>query len=80
MKPYLIVNGGPIVMVQGENEFGSFFSQREDIKLEDHKKYSSSVFDQLKEIGFKGMEFLPQMETGYLKEVLCWRFTNGKWR
>lgn len=57
VKPYLIVNGGPIIMVQGENEFGSFVVQREDIKLEDHKKYSSSVFDQLKEVGFKDMEF-----------------------
>lgn len=57
VKPYLIVNGGPIVMVQGENEFGSFVAQREDIKVEDHKKYSSSVFDQLKQVGFKGMEF-----------------------
>ncbi|AOW08575.1 glycoside hydrolase family 35 protein [Flavobacterium gilvum] len=52
VKNLLITNGGPIIMVQGENEFGSFVSQRKDISNEDHKKYSSAVFQQLKDLGF----------------------------
>jgi len=52
VKPLLVSNGGPIVMVQGENEFGSYVAQRKDISLEDHKKYSAAVFQQLKDIGF----------------------------
>lgn len=52
VKNLLMSNGGPIVMVQGENEFGSYVSQRKDIALEDHKKYSAAVFQQLKDIGF----------------------------
>lgn len=52
VKDLLITNGGPIIMVQGENEFGSYVSQRKDISLEDHKKYSAAVFKQLKDVGF----------------------------
>jgi len=52
VKPLLVSNGGPIVMVQGENEFGSYVAQRKDISLEDHKKYSAAVFQQLKDVGF----------------------------
>ncbi len=52
VKNLLVTNGGPIVMVQGENEFGSYVAQRKDISLEDHKKYSAAVFQQLKDVGF----------------------------
>ncbi|WP_457269451.1 glycoside hydrolase family 35 protein [Pedobacter sp. UYEF25] len=52
IKNLLVTNGGPIVMVQGENEFGSYVAQRKDIPLEDHKKYSAAVFQQLKDVGF----------------------------
>lgn len=52
VKDLLISNGGPIVMVQGENEFGSYVSQRKDISLESHKKYSAAVFKQLQDVGF----------------------------
>ncbi|MBS7256068.1 glycoside hydrolase family 35 protein [Flavobacterium branchiicola] len=48
-----ITKGGPIIMVQGENEFGSYVSQRKDIPLEEHKKYSAAVFQQLKDVGFE---------------------------
>ncbi len=48
-----ITKGGPIIMVQGENEFGSYVAQRKDIPLDEHKKYSSAVFQQLKDIGFE---------------------------
>jgi beta-galactosidase len=52
VKNLLVNNGGPIIMVQGENEFGSYVSQRKDISLEEHKKYSAAVFQQLKDVGF----------------------------
>ncbi len=52
VKNLLVTNGGPVVMVQGENEFGSYVSQRKDISLEEHKKYSAAVFQQLKDVGF----------------------------
>lgn len=52
VKNLLVSNGGPIIMVQGENEFGSYVAQRKDIPLEEHKKYSAAVFQQLKDVGF----------------------------
>lgn len=52
VKKLLVSNGGPIIMVQGENEFGSYVAQRKDIALAEHKKYSAAVFQQLKDVGF----------------------------
>lgn len=52
LKNLLVTSGGPILMVQGENEFGSYVAQRKDIPLADHKKYSTAVFKQLKDVGF----------------------------
>ena len=57
VKPLLLKNGGPIIMVQGENEFGSYVAQRKDISLQDHKKYSAAVFQQLKDVGFNDVTF-----------------------
>ncbi|PIF33619.1 beta-galactosidase [Flavobacterium sp. 9] len=53
VKDLQITKGGPIIMVQGENEFGSYVAQRKDIPLDEHKKYSAAVFQQLKDIGFE---------------------------
>lgn len=47
-----ITQGGPIIMVQGENEFGSYVSQRKDITLEEHRAYNAKIIKQLKEVGF----------------------------
>ncbi|BEG97944.1 beta-galactosidase [Bacteroides sedimenti] len=47
-----ITNGGPIIMVQAENEFGSYVAQRPDIPLETHKKYSAAIRQQLIDAGF----------------------------
>jgi len=47
-----ITKGGPIVMVQAENEFGSYVSQREDIPLEEHRRYNAKIVQQLKDAGF----------------------------
>lgn len=45
--------GGPIVMVQCENEFGSYVSQRKDIPLEEHRRYNAKIKQQLADAGFE---------------------------
>lgn len=45
-------NGGPIVMVQCENEFGSYVVQRKDISLEEHRAYNAKIKQQLADAGF----------------------------
>ncbi len=47
-----ITKGGPIVMVQVENEFGSYVAQRKDIPLEVHKSYSAKIRQMLLDAGF----------------------------
>ena len=47
-----ITKGGPIVMVQAENEFGSYVSQRKDIPLEEHRRYNAKIVQQLQDAGF----------------------------
>ncbi|AZA81866.1 beta-galactosidase [Chryseobacterium lactis] len=49
--PLEINNGGPVIMVQAENEFGSYVSQRPDIPLEQHRKYSHKIKDLLVKSG-----------------------------
>jgi beta-galactosidase len=39
-------------MVQSENEFGSYVSQRKDIPLEEHRRYNAKIVQQLKTAGF----------------------------
>ncbi|WP_294957416.1 beta-galactosidase family protein [uncultured Flavobacterium sp.] len=52
VKGFFANQGGPIIMVQAENEFGSYVSQRTDIKAEDHKAYKTAIYNILKETGF----------------------------
>ncbi|SMO33908.1 beta-galactosidase [Solitalea koreensis] len=52
VKNLQITKGGPLIMVQAENEFGSYVIQRKDIPLEEHKAYSSAIKKQLLEAGF----------------------------
>ncbi|MEO8769577.1 MAG: beta-galactosidase [Ferruginibacter sp.] len=47
VKDLQITNGGPVIMIQAENEFGSYVAQRKDISIEDHKKYSAAIKEQL---------------------------------
>lgn len=42
-----VTRGGPIIMMQAENEFGSYVAQRKDITLEAHRAYSHAIKDQL---------------------------------
>lgn len=52
VSDYQITKGGQIVMVQAENEFGSYVEQRPDVSLEMHRKYSGAIKDMLIEAGF----------------------------
>lgn len=46
-----ITRGGPVVMIQAENEFGSYVAQRKDIPLAEHKAYSLAVKNMLLRAG-----------------------------
>ncbi len=52
VKNLQITHGGPVIMVQAENEFGSYVAQRKDISLKDHKAYSAAIKQQLIDAGF----------------------------
>lgn len=51
ITPMQITNGGPVIMVQAENEFGSYVAQRKDIPLEEHRKYSHKIKEMLLKSG-----------------------------
>src|SRR5665213_229286 len=52
VKDLQITHGGPIIMVQVENEFGSYAAQRQDVPLEAHKKYITAIKQELIDAGF----------------------------
>lgn len=52
-----VSHGGNIIMVQAENEFGSYVSQRNDISKEDHLVYRTKIYTMLQEVGFDGPFF-----------------------
>ncbi|WP_281310357.1 beta-galactosidase [Flavobacterium flavigenum] len=53
VKGYFSNQGGPIIMVQVENEFGSYVSQRTDITSADHTAYKTAIYNTLKQTGFQ---------------------------
>lgn len=53
VKDLQITKGGPIIMVQAENEFGSYVAQRKDIPLKQHKAYTAAIKKQLRDVGFE---------------------------
>jgi beta-galactosidase len=57
VKNYLVSKGGPIVMVQVENEFGSYVSQRKDIPMAEHRKYNEAIQQLLIGSGLSGPYF-----------------------
>ncbi|HEX7846766.1 MAG TPA: beta-galactosidase [Chitinophagaceae bacterium] len=52
VKHLQITNGGPLIMVQAENEFGSYVAQRPDISMEAHHAYNAAIKKQLVDAGF----------------------------
>jgi len=57
VKDQLVSKGGPIIMVQVENEFGSYVSQRKDIPLAEHKRYNEAIHQLLINSGLTGPFF-----------------------
>lgn len=53
VKDLQVTEGGPIILVQAENEFGSYVSQREDIPMKTHHAYNAAIKQILIEAGFK---------------------------
>lgn len=53
----LVTRGGPVIMVQVENEFGSYVAQRKDISLEEHKRYNLKIRALLNKVGFDTVLF-----------------------
>ena len=51
VKDLQVTRGGPIIMIQAENEFGSYVAQRKDIPLAEHKIYSRAIKEQLLKAG-----------------------------
>lgn len=47
-----VSKNGPIIMVQCENEFGSYVEQRTDIPQTEHQSYYQKIKKQLEEVGF----------------------------
>ncbi|WP_312394690.1 beta-galactosidase [Chryseobacterium sp.] len=52
VKDLQITKGGPIIMVQAENEFGLFTFQRKDISDQSHQSYLGKIVKQIKDVGF----------------------------
>jgi len=52
LKDLQITRGGPILMVQVENEFASYMAQRKDIPREKHLNYYHGIMQLLKNAGF----------------------------
>lgn len=57
VKELQVNKGGPIILVQVENEFGSYVAQQPDIPVEEHRKYNHAIYQMLKEAGFEGPFF-----------------------
>lgn len=57
VKDQLVSKGGPIIMVQVENEFGSYVSQRKDIPLAEHRRYNEAIRQLLIKSGLTGPFF-----------------------
>lgn len=51
VKDLQVTKGGPVIMIQAENEFGSYVAQRKDIPLAEHKLYSNAIKEQLLKAG-----------------------------
>lgn len=57
VKDLQVSHGGPVILVQIENEFGSYISQTLEISFDEHQKYYHSIRDMLIEAGFDGSFF-----------------------
>ncbi len=74
VKHLQISKGGPVILVQAENEFGSYVSQRKDIPIDEHRQYNLAIQEMLGEAGFDGPFFTSDgtwlFEGGSLQGIL----------
>jgi beta-galactosidase len=63
VKNYQVSHGGPIIMTQVENEFGSYVSQRPDVPLAEHRTYNAAIRKGLADAGFEGPFFTSDAST-----------------
>ncbi|NID12818.1 glycoside hydrolase family 35 protein [Fibrivirga algicola] len=66
VKPLQVGRGGPVILVQAENEFGSYVSQRKDIPLDEHRRYNLAIQQMLTDAGLTG-PFFTSDGTGLFK-------------
>jgi beta-galactosidase len=57
VKNWQVSKGGPVIMVQVENEFGSYVDQRKDIPIAEHRRYNEAIRQLLTEAGLTGPFF-----------------------
>ncbi|MFA5417532.1 MAG: beta-galactosidase, partial [Bacteroidales bacterium] len=74
VKDLQITKNGSIVLVQIENEFGSYVAQRKDIPLSEHRAYYQTIQKMLVDVGF-GVPFFTSdatslFQNGSLPQVL----------
>ena len=78
-----ITHGGPIIMVQCENEFGSFYRKYPQRTREEHRAYMEAIRDQLREVGFDVPMYTADgslesmVEGGHVDGALC--CVNGEY-
>lgn len=74
IKGLHITEGGPIILTQVENEFGSYVVQNKNISVEQHKKYNETIKTLLEKEGFKLPYYTADgtnlLEGGAVKNVL----------
>jgi len=63
VQGYQVSKGGPVIMTQVENEFGSYVAQRPDIPLAEHRQYNAAIRQQLAAAGFEGPFFTSDAST-----------------
>lgn len=57
VKDLQVTHGGPIILVQVENEFGSYVAQKKNISEEQHRQYRYAMLKMLEEEGFDAPKF-----------------------
>ncbi|MDE3143316.1 MAG: beta-galactosidase, partial [Bacteroidota bacterium] len=74
IKGLHISEGGPIILTQVENEFGSYVEQNKKVSVEQHKKYNETIKTLLEKEGFKLPYYTADgttlLEGGAVKNVL----------
>lgn len=69
-----ITKGGAIIMVQVENEFGSYVEQQKNVDINKHQRYYRSVLQLIKDAGFDVPLFTSDgtwlFKNGAIKDVL----------